>query len=154
ARSKALPQRRPTMPKEMPPHRSTRRPVLAAAWVALLALPSAHAGAPYLGADLSYVNEMEDCGAVYREHGVARDPFAIFKEHGATLVRVRLWHDARWTHYSDLADVSKTIRRAKALGLQALLDFHYSDDWADGDKQIVPEAWAGIEDADQLAQTL
>lgn len=115
-----------------------------------------HAGADpfYFGADLSYVNEMEDCGAHYREGGVARDPFVIFKAHGANLVRVRLWNDPTWTRYSNLADVEKTIARAKAQGLQVLLDFHYSDTWADGDKQIPPKAWAGITDTGQLAKTL
>lgn len=98
----------------------------------------------YLGADLSYVNEMEDCGAVYRKSGRRADPFALLKAAGGNLVRVRIWNDAKWTRYSNLADVRKTIRRAKAQGLQVLLDFHYSDDWADGDKQIAPAAWAGL----------
>ncbi|HYE27959.1 MAG TPA: glycosyl hydrolase 53 family protein [Allosphingosinicella sp.] len=98
----------------------------------------------YLGADLSYVNEMEDCGAVYRKGGRRADPFALLKAAGGNLVRVRIWNDAKWTRYSNLEDVRKTIARAKAQGLQVLLDFHYSDDWADGDKQIPPAAWAGL----------
>ncbi|WP_228763660.1 glycosyl hydrolase 53 family protein [Brevundimonas sp. SPF441] len=100
----------------------------------------------YFGADLSYVNEMEDCGAVYRVGGEARDPYRIFADAGTNLVRVRLWNDAEWTRYSDLDDVRETIRRAKEAGMQVLLDFHYSDDWADGDKQIVPKAWRSIRD--------
>ena len=98
----------------------------------------------YLGADLSYVNEMEDCGAVYRKNGRRADPFALLKAAGGNLVRVRIWNDAKWTRYSNLADVRKTIARAKAQKLQVLLDFHYSDDWADGDKQHPPAAWAGL----------
>ncbi|MEP6940483.1 MAG: arabinogalactan endo-1,4-beta-galactosidase [Rudaea sp.] len=121
---------------------------------ALLAADSAGAREFYLGADLSYVNEMEDCGATYREQGIAKDAFALFKEHGANLVRVRLWNDAAWTRYSDLSDVRKTIRRAKAQGMQVLLDFHYSDDWADGDKQIIPKAWEDIDGIDDLARAL
>ena len=100
----------------------------------------------YFGADLSYVNEMEDCGAVYRVGGQAYDPYAIFAETGHNLVRVRIWNDAEWTRYSNLDDVKETIRRARAEGMQVLLDFHYSDDWADGDKQIVPKAWRPIRD--------
>ena len=100
----------------------------------------------YFGADLSYVNEMEDCGAVYRVGGEAYDPYAIFAETGHNLVRVRIWNDAEWTRYSNLDDVKETIRRARAEGMQVLLDFHYSDDWADGDKQIVPKAWRPIRD--------
>lgn len=106
----------------------------------------------YLGADLSYVNEMEDCGAVYREAGRPRDPFELFAERGANLIRVRLWHDADWTDYSDLDDVMRTIGRSRAAGMQVLLDFHYSDEWADGDKQIVPRAWAGMTSVSALAE--
>ena len=104
----------------------------------------------YLGADLSYVNEMEDCGAVYRKNGRPVDPFALLKHEGGDLVRVRLWNDPRWTRYSNLQDVKKTIGRAKANGLKVLLDFHYSDDWADGDKQRTPAAWAGMTGNEQV----
>ncbi len=98
----------------------------------------------YLGADLSYVNEMEDCGAVYRKNGRRADPFALLEAAGGNLVRVRIWNDAKWTRYSGLADVRRTVARAKARRLQVLLDFHYSDDWADGDKQHPPAAWRGL----------
>lgn len=64
----------------------------------------------YLGADLSYVNEMEECGVQYCENGVVKDPFELFHAHRANLVRVRLWNDARWTKYSDLSDVKKPLR--------------------------------------------
>lgn len=123
-------------------------PALAAALLAGCASVPGPAVRPkfWAGADLSYVNEMEDCGAVYRKDGKTRDPFELFAESGHDLVRVRLWNDATWTNYSDLPDVKKTIRRAKAAGMAVLLDFHYSDDWADGDKQIVPAAWRPIRD--------
>lgn len=98
----------------------------------------------YFGADLSYVNEMEDCGAEYRENALLRDPFELFAERGANLVRVRLWHNPTWTAYSTLDDVRKTIQRTKTAGMQTLLDFHYSDDWADPSKQFVPAAWQGL----------
>lgn len=106
------------------------------------------------GVDLSYVNEMEDCGAIYRENGEAKDPYALFAEHGAGLVRVRLWNDAEWTRYSDLQDVKRTITRSREQGMKALLDFHYSDEWADGDKQIIPKAWASLESTDEQADAL
>ena len=108
----------------------------------------------YFGADLSYVNELEDCGATYSLAGKRRDPFELLHERGASLVRVRLWNDAEWTRYSNLADVKKTIARARRAGMQVLLNFHYSDDWADGDKQIIPRAWKGIKDTDALAEAL
>jgi arabinogalactan endo-1,4-beta-galactosidase len=116
----------------------------------LLALAAATLNAPasakpfYLGADLSYVNEMEDCGAVYRDGRKKVDPFALMRAKGGNIVRVRIWNDARWTRYSNYDDVLKTIRRAHAADMQVLLDFHYSDDWADGDKQLVPASWAAM----------
>lgn len=121
--------------------------LLAAAALAGAQTPApAPAATPlYLGADLSYVNEMEDCGAVYRDRGKPVDPFALMKAKGGNIVRVRLWNDATWTKYSNYADVLKTITRAHAAGLQVLLDFHYSDDWADGEKQIAPAAWAKLD---------
>ncbi len=125
--------------------------------VVLFALPAGaeeRARPFYLGADLSFANEMEDCGVQYRDGGKVEDVFSIFRAHGATLVRVRLWNDARWTRYSDLSDVKKTVRRARAQGMQVLLDLHYSDDWADGDKQHIPKAWADIAGTDDLARTL
>jgi len=107
----------------------------------------------YLGVDLSYVNEMDDCGAVYLENGKPQDAFQLFSNHGASLVRARLWHDADWTEYSNLQDIERTFRRAKEAGMYTLLDFHYSDNWADPGKQAIPEAWKGLDDA-ELAQAL
>lgn len=110
----------------------------------------------YFGADLSYVNEMEDCGAVYRVDGQPTDAFELFRDVGTNLVRVRLWNDASaWTPYSDLDDVKETIRRSRAAGMQVLLNFHYSDDWADGDHQSVPAEWLAIkDDVPALSQAL
>lgn len=134
------------------------RPCLIAAALLALAAPAPGAARPlapvprggvYLGADLSYVNEMDDCGAVFRDHGRRVDPFRLMKARGGNVVRVRIWNDARWTRYSNLADVIRSARRARAAGEQLLLDFHYSDDWADGDKQVAPRAWAGLDTAGQ-----
>ncbi|MFM9827356.1 MAG: arabinogalactan endo-beta-1,4-galactanase [Sphingomonas sp.] len=107
-------------------------------------MPLSTANGLFLGADLSYVNEMEDCGAVFRARGKRVDPFAYMHARGGNIVRVRLWNNPGWTRYSTLADATRTMARAKAAGLQTLLDFHYSDDWADGDKQIAPAAWADL----------
>lgn len=96
----------------------------------------------YYGADLSYVNEMEDCGATYFDaNNTQKDPFLIFKEAGTNLVRVRLWHNPTWTNYSNFDDVKTTIQRAKTQGMKVLLDFHYSDTWADPTHQEIPAAW-------------
>jgi len=107
----------------------------------------------YFGNDLSYVNEMEDCGVVYHENGSAKDPYEMFAEYGGNLVRLRLWHTPAWydtlnagNRYSDFQDVKKSIGRAKNAGMQVLLDFHLSDNWADPGKQLVPVAWLGVVD--------
>ena len=101
-----------------------------------------------MGADLSYVNEIQDAGGVYKDSNTVKDPYVIFKNHGTNTVRVRLWHNPTWKLatsngklYSDLYDAEKTIKRAKAAGMAVNLDFHYSDDWADPAKQEVPAAW-------------
>jgi arabinogalactan endo-1,4-beta-galactosidase len=109
-----------------------------------------------MGDDLSYVNQIEDHGGVYKDSGIVRDPYQIFKNHGANTIRLRLWHTPNWTKevygtagtqlYSDLLDVEKSIRRAKNLGMAVCLDIHYSDTWADPGNQSPPEAWKDIAD--------
>src|SRR6056297_2952447 len=109
----------------------------------------------YLGVDLSYVNEMEDCGAVYKnESGTEMDPYEIFSTKGANLVRIRLWHNPQWTNYSDFDDVKASIARAKSKGMNVLLDFHYSDFWADPGRQWRPEAWEDVETDEILGDSL
>ena len=132
----------------------TRKIFPAFAVAALVAAtPSVQAAdrAYWFGADLSYVNEMKACGATYSYHGKTQDAYAIFAQSGHNLVRVRIWVDAKWTPYSNLPDVKKTIAAARANGMKVLLDFHYSDDWADGGKQLVPAAWAKMSDDEQVA---
>lgn len=113
----------------------------------------------YFGADQSYVNEMEDCGAVFKENNVAKNVYSIYQDHGCNLVRLRLWHTPSWyddlnegRRYSDLADVKKSIARAKASNMAVLLDFHLSDNWADPSKQLVPAAWLSVVDDLPLLQ--
>ena len=104
-----------------------------------------------MGVDLSYVNAVEDAGGTYKDSSAVKDPFLIFKNHGANTVRVRLWHNTSWQipynggrQYSNLADVEKTIQRAKSAGMAVNLDFHYSDHWADPGTQEIPAAWQGL----------
>jgi arabinogalactan endo-1,4-beta-galactosidase len=102
----------------------------------------------YFGVDLSYANELDDCGAVYLENGQPRDVFQLFSAHGANLVRARLWHNPAWTEYSTLSDVERTFERARQAGQATMLDFHYSDDWADPGHQSRPAAWEALSEAD------
>lgn len=102
----------------------------------------------YLGVDLSYVNEMDDCGAVYYQNGEPQDAYPLFKSHGANLVRLRMWHNPDWTKYSTFEDIKRSLTRSKAAGMSTILDFHYSDNWADPGKQAIPGAWQNMNDAD------
>lgn len=104
-----------------------------------------------MGVDLSYVNQVEDYGGIYRDFGQIRDPFQIMKTHGANTVRVRLWHTptsiAKLNNgkmYYDLPGVEKTISRAKKSGMAVNLDIHYSDTWADPAHQSTPAAWKDL----------
>jgi arabinogalactan endo-1,4-beta-galactosidase len=117
-----------------------------------------------MGADLSFVNQVEDHGGIYRDSAEVRDPFRIMNDHGANLVRVRLWHHPVWIRdayndpgmqlYSDLYDVEKTVRRAKEKGMYVNLDIHYSDFWADPGRQDPPAAWSQITDLDVLKDSV
>lgn len=107
-----------------------------------------------MGADLSYVNQILDHGGIYKDSGSIQNPYAIFRKYGANTVRFRLWHNPEWTRtvydppstgmYNDFYDVRKGILAAKAQGMAVCLDFHYSDNWADPSKQVVPAAWKSL----------
>lgn len=117
-----------------------------------------------MGADLSYVNQILDHGGTYKDSGEIRNPYRIFKSNGANMVRLRLWHNPTWTKdvygelgtqlYNDLKDVEKSIAAAKAEGMAVLLDLHYSDTWADPEKQVPPVAWKDIKELDVLKDSV
>ena len=108
----------------------------------------------YFGADLSYINQILDHNGVYKEAGIDKNPFEVFQAHGTNLVRLRLWHNPLWTKeiygvsgtqlYNDLKDVERSIKKSKDAGMEVLLDFHYSDFWADPANQEIPAAWKSI----------
>ena len=108
----------------------------------------------FLGGDLSYVNEVEDAGAKYQRNNSSVDPYGLFAEKGCNLVRLRLWHTPSINRYSGLEDVKKSIRRAKAANMRVLLDFHYSDIWADPGRQDIPKAWSAITNQNILGDSL
>jgi len=118
----------------------------------------------YFGADLSFVNQILDHQGVYKDQNIVKDPYLIFKENGTNLVRLRLWHNPTWTKevygsggtqlYNDLKDVEKSIALAKGQGMEVLLDFHYSDTWADPSKQYIPAAWQEIKSINVLKDSV
>ena len=94
------------------------------------------------GADISWVTEMESKGIkFYNKNGVQTECFALMKEIGMNAIRIRVWVNPanKWNGLEDV--ISKCIR-AKNLGLKLLIDFHYSDNWADPGKQVKPAAWS------------
>ncbi len=104
------------------------------------------------GMDISTLLEVEANGGKFYDGGEAEDLFVILKRYGVTDVRLRLWNDPYaedGTPYgAGTNDLDKTIllsKRAKAAGMGILLDFHYSDFWADPGKQIMPKAWRGLD---------
>jgi arabinogalactan endo-1,4-beta-galactosidase len=95
------------------------------------------------GVDASYLPEIEDSGGVFYDHGVAGDALKIFKDRGINFIRLRIWNNPA-KGYNDLAHVLEMARRVKVLGMGLVIDFHYSDDWADPAKQIKPAAWNNL----------
>jgi arabinogalactan endo-1,4-beta-galactosidase len=105
-----------------------------------------------LGHDLSFAVQESAAGATYTDRGRAALPEQILADHGANYVRLRLWVNPP-AGYSDLPSVLTMARRAKAAGMRLLLDPHYSDFWADPQKQPIPQAWAD-QDLPALASTV
>ncbi|MCR4859232.1 MAG: arabinogalactan endo-1,4-beta-galactosidase [Bacteroidales bacterium] len=102
------------------------------------------------GADISWVTELESKGyKFYNAAGQERECTALMKEIGLNAVRLRVWvdPDGGW---NGKADVLVKAKRAAALGMKVMIDFHYSDSWADPGKQYVPAAWSG-KDATAMA---
>jgi arabinogalactan endo-1,4-beta-galactosidase len=97
---------------------------------------------PMRGADVSFLSEIEDNGGKYYMKGVEEDLFVIFQHYGINSIRLRTWVNPV-NGYSSKADTLALAKRATDLGMDLLLDFHYSDTWADPGKQIKPAAWTG-----------
>ncbi len=95
------------------------------------------------GADISWQTEMEANGyRFFDDDGSEPGLHTILKNHGMNAVRLRVWVDPAngWNNLNDTID--KALRAQNA-GMQVMIDFHYSDSWADPGKQYVPAAWAG-----------
>jgi arabinogalactan endo-1,4-beta-galactosidase len=103
------------------------------------------------GADMSHLLFFEDRGIQYRVDSQAGDALEILRDKGLNCVRLRLFtssaEQARSNAYNYTNNLSYTLPlavRAKNAGLKLLLDFHYSDSWADPGKQTKPAAWADM----------
>jgi arabinogalactan endo-1,4-beta-galactosidase len=96
-----------------------------------------------LGADVSFLDQLEENGAVYTTQGNPGEAMAILRAYGFNSVRLRLWHTPA-EGYNDLARTVKMARRARSAGMSVMLDIHYSDTWADPGKQYKPGAWESL----------
>lgn len=123
-------------------------------WLLVIALPCLFVGCTtpadhgptpfYLGADISTLSEVERQGGVYLDGDKPGDALAIFMKHGWTCFRLRIWVDPR-NGINGLAYTTQLAKRIKDAGGTFMLDFHYSDWWADPQKQNKPAAWAHLD---------
>ncbi len=101
------------------------------------------------GADTSWMTEMESKGVVFKTtEGEPRDCLSLMKDYGVSAIRLRVWvdPDGGW---NGKADTIAKAKRAAAAGLDVMVDFHFSDFWADPAHQAIPKAWRG-HDAERL----
>ena len=112
------------------------------------------------GADISWITQIEHLGK-YRlvdDDGKEIDGFQMLKNCGMNMVRLRVWVNPRPDRrdgitWCDTHDMVAKAKRAKAAGMDIMLDFHYSNHWADPSKQHVPEEWKDC-DIDQLCDSM
>ena len=105
------------------------------------------------GMDASCVIALEDSGVKYYDFdGNEEDVFKVLKDNGINYIRVRIWNDPYDAHGNGYGggnnDIDKAVKigqRATKYGMKLLVNFHYSDFWADPAKQMAPKAWAKME---------
>ncbi len=106
-----------------------------------------------LGADISSLTKSEVKGGVYKyADGTEADALQILQDSGLNYARLRVFFDPA-DGYHNKAEILAMATRLKAKGIKLLVDFHYSDDWADPGKQNKPAAWKNY-DFEQLKQAV
>ena len=105
------------------------------------------------GADISWVSEMEKDGMTFRKkNGSEADIFEVLKETGINSIRLRVWVDP-FDGWSGKSDVLRLAGRAAKAGMAVMIDFHYSDFFADPNRQTIPSAWkADKDDLEKMAK--
>lgn len=108
--------------------------------------------------DISTLKEVEGLGGRFFDHGQEKDVLDILRSYDVNAVRLRLWNNPYTDEgepfgagTNDLATTMELTKRALDKGMEVLLDFHYSDFWADPGKQCVPRAWQhmGLEELEE-----
>ena len=95
------------------------------------------------GVDLSMLKQVEDNAGLFYDNGNQIDPIQEFNSKGINTVRLKIWHNPL-LNYNDLESVLEIAERVKNAELDLLLDFHYSDTWADPSNQNKPAAWENL----------
>lgn len=96
------------------------------------------------GADISWITEMEATGiSFYNQAGIATDGLKLLRSLGMNAVRLRVWVDPA-NGWCNKEDVLVKAYRAHHLGMRIMIDFHYSDHWADPGQQNKPAAWGSL----------
>lgn len=108
----------------------------------------------FKGADVGWLSQMEATGyTFYDSTGTQKDCLDILKEYGINAIRLRVWVNPSGDKINGHCSKAETVTMAKRLtakGFKLMIDFHYSDSWADPGKQNKPAAWAN----DNFAQLL
>lgn len=102
------------------------------------------------GMDISGLPELEDAGVQIKDFdGTVKDAFDLIAEYGVNSVRLRLWNNPENIEeakgYCDYAHTLAMAKRIKTHGMSFMLDFHYSDFWADPGQQNKPAAWKELD---------
>lgn len=96
------------------------------------------------GADVSWITRMEAAGVKFRDRsGSEREGMSLLRDAGMNSIRLRVWVDPA-DGWCNKGDVLVKAFRAKNLGMRVMIDFHYSDTWADPGQQSKPAAWADM----------
>ncbi|HBZ68050.1 MAG TPA: hypothetical protein DEO70_14540 [Bacteroidales bacterium] len=105
-----------------------------------------------LGADISHLPELEAHGMKFYDNGTEKDAIEILKDHGFNYIRLRIFNNPSakngYSPNKGFCDLDHTLQmalRVKKAGMKLLLDFHYSDYWADPQKQNKPEEWKNLQ---------
>ena len=104
-----------------------------------------------LGADISWLPQREAAGWTFYDAGVRKDALQILKDRKFNYIRLRIFNDPKASGgysaqgFCDLDHTLAMAKRVKAAGIKLLLDFHYSDTWADPGHQSKPAAWSGLD---------
>ncbi len=101
------------------------------------------------GADVSWLPQLEANGyKYYNDMGVQQDCLQILKDHGIDSIRIRTWvnpSNDKWNGHCSTSETIALAKRAKNMGFKIMIDFHYSDSWADPGQQTKPAAWKNLD---------